>query len=62
MTHSLGRLHENGRIKFKTRINLYRKKYRDSIIEESGLSSNGDDKCHMVTNEIRKSNRRKIAK
>ena len=62
MTHSLGRIHENCRIKFKTRINRYRKKYRDSIIEESGLSSNGDDKCHMVTNEIRKSNRRKIAK
>ena len=57
-----GRIRENCGVKFKTQINRYRRKYGDSIDEESGLSSNDDGECHMVTNEIRKSNRRKIAK
>ena len=61
MTHSLGRIHENCRIKFKYGV-IVVERYGESIDEESGLSSNGDDECHMVTNEISKSNRRKIAK
>ena len=48
-----GRIHENCSVKLKMQINRYRGKYGDSIDEESGLSSNGDNECHMVTNKIR---------